>query len=79
MPQQIIKRNRVHLGPSERRDGPSDPRLLEDGSPAPCSGEKGVRLVNEGGRARAIEFTCSCGEVTVVELMFDEAVAEEMP
>jgi lysyl-tRNA synthetase class I len=37
----------------------------------PC-GKKSVRFVEHDGRPRAIEFTCSCGETTLVELVFEE-------
>ena len=79
MPQPIIKRNRVLTNPSECRSGSSAVRVLQDQSPAPCPGEKAVRLLDEDGRARAIEFTCSCGEVTVVELLYSSDGTEEMP
>jgi len=70
MPQPIIKHNLVHTGPPRRRNGTSAVRVLEGKDRGPCSGEKAVRLLKEGGRVRAIEFTCSCGEVTVVELQY---------
>lgn len=70
MPQPIIKHDLVRSGPTRRRAGTSAVRVLEGRNSAPCSGEKAVRLLREDGRVRAIEFTCSCGEITVVELQY---------
>ena len=35
--------------------------------------EQGVRLLREAERVHAIEITCSCGEVTLVELEYPAA------
>lgn len=39
-------------------------------------GAKKVRLIAEDGQPMAIEFTCSCGEVTVLALDYETAEAE---
>mgnify|MGYP003517408541 CR=1 FL=1 len=36
---------------------------------------KSVRFVEHEGRPRAIEFSCSCGETSLVELVFEEQPA----
>jgi len=54
-------------------------RKLEPGTPQPAGPRrvpacrKSVRLLEVEQVVRAIEFTCSCGEVSVVELDFPEA------
>lgn len=64
-PASIIKRARVVLSGGEIR-GP----LPSNGALA-CTG-KSVRLLEHEGRTRAIEFTCTCGEATLVELVFEQ-------
>jgi hypothetical protein len=39
---------------------------------SPCSADKTALLLEEKGVVVAIEFSCSCGEVTVVELEYPE-------
>jgi hypothetical protein len=68
LPPAIIKRERVVLAGSE-------PKSLVRPSGAPACGRKDVRLVEHEGRTRAIEFTCTCGETTLVELVFEEQPA----
>ena len=46
---------------------------LEQELPA-RSGEERVELLEEGGVVRAIQVRCSCGEITVVELQYDDTV-----
>jgi hypothetical protein len=58
----IIKRDRVRL--SETRAGCA-------GSPPASGPGKTARLVEQAGTPCAIEVVCSCGEVTLVELVFD--------
>jgi len=73
----VIKKQHVRVGAagaigasgsSERRAevAPSTPH--ERHAPAP-----GVRLVRVGGRISAIEVTCRCGEVSVLELEYADA------
>lgn len=61
----ILKRQSIEAVPqpsrSEREDAGNRPRR--------CA--KSVRLVEDAGVPRAIEVTCSCGEVTLVELAFE--------
>ena len=73
MTQPIIKRSRVQLtlGQPIR----TTPAQLGAGPDACASGEKSVRLVEEEGRILGVEITCSCGEVTAVELLYPEGPA----
>jgi hypothetical protein len=64
-PPAIIKRERVVLAGVE----PKAP-LRSSASTGACR-KKDVRLVEHEGRVRAIEFTCSCGEASLVELVFE--------
>lgn len=73
MSQPIIKRNRIRQGAEA-----SSVSLLQNaaGSPGPdqCGpGEKAVRLLEEGGSVVGIEFTCSCGDMTAVELLYPDS------
>ncbi len=57
----IIKSQRVRLGQG-----------LEDGDTRPrSSGKKHARTIEHDGSVRAIEVTCSCGEITRVELVLE--------
>jgi len=77
MSQPIIKRERVKVRPRASQTDCAPVHLIQDGDPAPVHGQKAVRLLEEGGRVRVIEFTCSCGELTTVELSYPgEAVPE---
>jgi len=69
MSQPIIKRERIQVSTQAVRPESSETRLLQTHE-ARAHGQKAVRLLEEGGRVRAIEFTCSCGEVTCVELAY---------
>jgi len=64
-PAAIIKRERVVLAGAE-------PKSLVRPAGAQACGKKSVRFVEHEGRPRAIEFICSCGETTLVELVFEE-------
>jgi hypothetical protein len=68
LPAAIIKRERVVLAGAEPKGSARPPG-------APACGTKGVRFVEHEGRPRAIEFTCTCGETTLVELVFEEQPA----
>lgn len=61
----IIKRQRVLLDGQEARPAAQ----AAAAAPAACT-KKNARLVEHDGQPRAIEFTCSCGETTLVELEF---------
>lgn len=60
----IIKNDRVQL-------------VAEAG--AAVQHEKALRVVEEDGVARAFELTCSCGDVTVIELEYSSPEAEAVP
>ena len=70
-PPTIIKRERVLLAGVE----PKAPLRSTAGAGA-CR-KKDVRLLEHEGRVRAIEFTCSCGESSLVELVFEEQPATD--
>jgi len=69
--QPIIKRDRVRMTSAERPHERNRARV--DGARA---SEKSVRLLEEQGQVRAIELTCDCGEVTVIELHYPDPAAE---
>jgi hypothetical protein len=46
------------------------------GSAAPRSCKKSVRLLRIEGAVQALEVTCSCGELTVVELEYQASKEE---
>ena len=60
----IIKRQNVDV---EARGGP---RRNVPARPDTCTA-KHVRSIEVGGVVRAIEFVCSCGERSVIELEFE--------
>ncbi|MFT7485428.1 MAG: hypothetical protein ACI9F9_001278 [Candidatus Paceibacteria bacterium] len=68
MSQPIIKRSQVQLGPGAGGGGPV--RLVHSAPSSQVHGQKSVQLLEEDGRVRAIELTCSCGDVTAVELTY---------
>lgn len=69
----ILKRDQVRvqklatpdLGAAAPQRGP---RKAVDEPPPTCA--KAVRLLTRGDIVQALEVTCSCGEVTVVELEY---------
>jgi hypothetical protein len=60
-------------------------RLAEAGAPTPQQAAarparhaKGVQLLRVGGRVRALELSCSCGERSVIELEYpDDSAPKE--
>ena len=50
------------------------PGARKSGAPTP-----GVRLVRLDGRVSAIEVTCRCGEVSVLELEYENEVSKMEP
>ena len=68
LPPAIIKRERVVLEGLE-------PKSLVRSANAQACGKKSVRFVEHEGRPRAIEFSCGCGEKTLVELVFENQPA----
>jgi hypothetical protein len=64
---EVIKKSHVRAG--------EVPGLVGTGARARCT--KSARLVVLQGRARAVELTCSCGERTVLELVYEDERNEE--
>ncbi len=60
----IIKSQRVRLG-QEGLEGAESRRR--------AAGKKHVRTIEHDGAVRAIELTCSCGEISRVELVLETA------
>ena len=69
----IIKRQRVQLESTSRIPTYSNPASARDTG---CEQPKSVRTVDVGGRIQAIELTCACGEVTVIELDYENGATE---
>lgn len=69
----IIKRQRVQLESTGRIPTYSNQASARD---AGCEQPKSVRTVEVSGRVQAIELTCSCGEVTVIELDYENGATE---
>lgn len=65
----IIKRNRVNVGTGH--ESPTAGHRAKD--PQASAHAKHVRLLEHEGRVRAIELTCSCGDVSVIELDYPDA------
>ncbi len=61
----VIKRDRIRVVPA----GPKPARAKASAS----HDEKAVRLVRVDGRVQAIELTCTCGQVSVLEIDYNEA------
>ena len=68
----IIKHQRVILrGSGSKANDRSNGARTE----AACASKKNVRLVEHESVVRGIEIICSCGERTLIELVFDPAPA----
>lgn len=52
--------------------GSNAPGSADAPSASACSRPKKAVLVEHAGRPRAIEVTCSCGETTLIELVFPD-------
>ncbi|MEO0650274.1 MAG: hypothetical protein AAFZ65_06315 [Planctomycetota bacterium] len=65
----LIKRERVQLS----SDGGEAPTRARGGGPrhGAHAGPKSARLVRLEGRVVGIEFTCSCGQSSLLEIDFD--------
>lgn len=70
----IIKHSRVRLDQSLAASQPSS-----GGARQRPSDRKQVRLVEHDGLARALELTCSCGEITRVELVYEPGAKTDQP
>ena len=67
-PGSVIKREQVRLDePGPAREPRAPARAASCGS-APAR----VRLIQIEGRTQAIEFTCRCGEVSLLELQYEK-------
>ncbi|QDU69999.1 hypothetical protein [Engelhardtia mirabilis] len=64
----IIKRDRVQLD-ARRADPPA-------ALPGSSKHEKAARLVRLEGRVVGIEFTCSCGERSLIEVESDDPAGD---
>jgi hypothetical protein len=58
----VIKRDQVQLA------GPGGPPRSQPAPGVPAAPAAGVRLVRLGEDLQALEFTCSCGEVSLIEI-----------
>src|SRR5204863_4295031 len=80
----ILKRAQVHLEGTAVNEPRAPFASAASGSNAPpglsttaasipdCAQPKKAVLVEHAGRPRAIEITCSCGETTLIELVFPD-------
>ena len=75
MSQPIIKRARVQLAQAGPLSNSAPIQLVPSSGPVDNHGHKTVQLLEEAGRIHAIELTCTCGDVTAIELIYpgDEA------
>jgi hypothetical protein len=69
----IIKRNAVRFDDRPAADGTGPAK--QGGRCAPAVG---ARLLRADGVVRAIEVTCACGEVTVLELEYADQPADPL-
>ncbi|HIG11712.1 MAG: hypothetical protein ABGY71_08740 [bacterium] len=69
MTHRIIKHDCVQLATSS---APGADRSLSASTPGQRiqASQKGVRLIHKDQDVRAIEITCACGGVTVIELQY---------
>ena len=67
----VIKRERVRVedGTCPANGG----QTLSDACAGTGTPRPGLRLVEANGRVHAIEVTCRCGEVSLIELEYDPA------
>jgi len=66
----IIKRERVQVEPGRRAATVASGKTGTCVAPATHGSGKQVRLLREEDVVRAVELTCSCGEVTLIELSY---------
>jgi hypothetical protein len=70
----------THVIKSERVLHTSGPPISRSKRSGEGPHEKSVRLVRLDGDVRALELTCSCGEVTLIELTYpDDSAAADVP
>ena len=70
--QRIIKRSRVCSDPVPDDSGHRRPRPARH-----SAARKGARLIHVDGRLQAIEVTCACGDVMVIEIEYESEAAPE--
>lgn len=78
----IIKRDRVQVAANPVPVGAkahASHAAAHGAAGAHAGDAKSVRLLEHDGRVRAIELTCSCGEVTVIELDYPAAAGPQSP
>jgi hypothetical protein len=63
----IIKREHVRV-----EDGAARPRAARPASHEPAHAAGGARLVQLDEHTQAIEFTCACGEVSLIEIQSEK-------
>lgn len=71
----IIKHDRVRFGEAS----PARAQAAKPGAPSAARPAKKVELVRHEGEVRAIEVTCACGEVTLVEVEYEAQGAAPAP
>lgn len=66
----VIKRDQVQLDEGGARSARKRTAPVESptGGAAPCAATPRVRLVQVDAHTQAIEFTCPCGEVSLIEI-----------
>ncbi len=72
MSQPIIKRSRVQFAEASAANEAAPVQLVHSPGHSNTDGQKTVRLLDESGRVRAIELTCTCGDVTAIELIYPD-------
>jgi hypothetical protein len=71
----IIKKSRVEVRELTREEFMASAIARgDDGAREPVA--KSVRLLEDRGHVHALELTCSCGDVTVIELEYPPAPTE---
>ncbi len=68
-PASVIKRDRVRI---DARASARAPAQAAPADTSACAGAPRVRLIPGEGRPQAIEFTCTCGEVSLLELSYEK-------
>jgi hypothetical protein len=69
----VIKRDQVHIdGHDGELDAPRGAATPRAAGGAPCARPPAVRLVQLDERTQAFEFTCSCGEVSLIEIQHEK-------
>lgn len=66
-PRGVIKRDQVRV-----EEGTARPRPRAAVPGTPCAGAPRVRLVPLDEHTQAFEFTCACGEVSLIEIQYEK-------